>query len=114
MVGKGTESQANADGSNSDVADDFEFYNLLSGAQGSGCGQRHDQIDLWRRHPLPHGSWAGLASPAVRGEEDSTNLRSQGWCDGVKDCDGGWGRQLGHRRWRRGRRRRRGWENWAA
>jgi hypothetical protein len=40
-----------------------------------------------------HGAWVGLASPVVRGEErQRTNLRSRGWCDGVKDGDGGWGR----------------------
>jgi hypothetical protein len=35
----------------------------------------------------------GLASLAVRGEErQRTNLRSQGWCDGVEDGDRGRGR----------------------
>jgi hypothetical protein len=49
----------------------------------------------------------GLASPGVRGEErQRTNLQSRGWCNGVRDGDGSWGRRWGHCQQRRGRQQR--------
>jgi hypothetical protein len=53
---------------------------------------------------LPHGSGVGLASLAMRGEEDNTNLRSWG------RCNGGRGRRWGHHRRCQGQRR--GWRRW--
>jgi hypothetical protein len=46
--------------------------------------------------PLPHGDWVGLASPAVRGEEDREltfevrdGATGSGTATGVEDDDGG-------------------------
>jgi hypothetical protein len=57
---------------------------------------RFNLFDLQRWHPLPHGAWVGLASPAMRGEEDreltfkvGDGATGSGMVTGVGDDDRG-------------------------
>jgi hypothetical protein len=91
------------------------------GAKGSGMvrqgrGRRRGSGMMTRALPVASRLKVGSATGLAR--------RGQGWCDGVGDDDwgtvgaveveGGVGNGVGAMARRRGRRRRRGWETWAA